>query len=317
MTVAAQDGNAVMSRETWTALGTTAVLCAPADRVARARAAVQRELDEIDLAASRFRPDSELVRANALAGTRVAISGRLLEALRLAMRAAILSGGAVDPALGGDLAHLGYDRDWTELDHVPVGAPFASDSDPRPARRRDSWRSVALWDDPPAVCVPEGVALDLGATAKALAADRAAAAAHRATGGAILVSLGGDIATAGDPPGGGWAVRVTDDHRDGTGDGQNITIQSGGLATSSLVPRRWYHGQCAVHHILDPETGTPVTAWWRTVSVAAATCADANIASTAALVLGEGASDWLAGQGVPARLVAVDGRVEVQGGWPR
>jgi thiamine biosynthesis lipoprotein len=161
------------------------------------------------------------------------------------------------------------------------------------------------------------VQLDLGATAKALAADRAARAAHLACGGGVLFSLGGDIATCGPRPPAGWLIRVTDDHRNAdTAEGQMITIESGGLATSSLVPRRWYHDGNAVHHILDPDDGRPVRPCWRTASVAAATCADANIASTAALVMGSRAPAWLADRDLPARLVAVDGAATVQGGWP-
>ena len=123
---------------------------------------------------------------------------------------------------------------------------------------------------------------------------------------------------AGPPPAGGWPIRVSDDHRDGdAGPVQDIVIESGGLATSSLVPRRWYHDGQAVHHIVDPRTGAPVSPRWRTASVAAADCAQANIAATAAIVLGDDAPGWLAGQGLPARLVAVDGSVHAFGDWPR
>ena len=50
--------------------------------------------------------------------------------------------------------------------------------------------------------------------------------------------------------------------------------------------------------------------------MAAATCVDANAASTAALVKGPVAEPWLHGVGLPARLVHDDGRVRVLGGWP-
>jgi thiamine biosynthesis lipoprotein len=83
------------------------------------------------------------------------------------------------------------------------------------------------------------------------------------------------------------------------------------------MARRWRHDGRALHHVLDPRTGLPVAPVWRTVSVAAATCAEANIASTAALVLGAGASAWLAERHLPARLTAVGGEVEIVGGWPR
>jgi thiamine biosynthesis lipoprotein len=60
-----------------------------------------------------------------------------------------------------------------------------------------------------------------------------------------------------------------------------------------------------------------VRASWRTVSVAAADCADANIATTAALVRAGEAPAWLASSGLPARLLAADGTVTLIGGWPQ
>jgi thiamine biosynthesis lipoprotein len=185
-------------------------------------------------------------------------------------------------------------------------------------RRRFLWRAVELARDPDRVRAPEGVTLDLGATAKALAADRAAKAAHLACGAGVLVSLGGDIATSGPPPADGWKVHVTDDHRAGAlAPGQTVSIRSGGLATSSISVRRWMHEGQVKHHILDPRDGQPVNTRWRTVSVAAASCVEANIASTAAIVLSRRALRWLKEQGLPARLVSISGTVEVGGGWPR
>jgi thiamine biosynthesis lipoprotein len=165
--------------------------------------------------------------------------------------------------------------------------------------------------------LPRGVKLDLGATAKAWAADRAAAAARAASGCGVLVSLGGDIATSGACPAGGWRVHVTDDHRDGPdAPGQTIAIGGGGLATSSTFVRRWRRNGQQMHHIVDPATGDPASTPWRTVSVAAASCAEANIAATAAIVRGERALAWLAELGLPARLVARDGAVSTVGSWP-
>jgi thiamine biosynthesis lipoprotein len=302
--------------ERWTALGTTAVLRTDAASGRVARAAAEREIDAFDRAASRFRSDSELSHVNRAEGRRTPISDRLLDALRLALRAAAATDGAVDPTLGGRLIELGYDRDFTQLSPIAAAEPFLR---PAAAGRRDpAWCAIELFEQPPAVRIPAGTQLDLGATAKALAADRAAQAARIAGEAGVLLALGGDIATAGQAPPGGWLIRVTDDHRD-TDDraGQLITIASGGLATSSLVARRWRHGGRAVHHVLDPTTGEPVDPVWRTVSVAAATCAEANIASTAALVLGARAPIWLAARRLPARLVSVEGEVVTQAGWPR
>jgi thiamine biosynthesis lipoprotein ApbE len=120
---------------------------------------------------------------------------------------------------------------------VGSGEPLDEGRDAPAARDPEAWRSVELSERPPAVRVPAGRQLDLGATAKALAADRGARAAHLAGGAGTLISLGGD--------------------------------------------------------------------------------SEANIASTAALVLGNEAPAWLAAHNLPARLVTVDGAVETQGGWPR
>ncbi len=155
--------------------------------------------------------------------------------------------------------------------------------------------------------------LDLGATAKALASDRAADAAARAAGCGVLVSLGGDVAVRGPAPGDGWPIGVADDHR-ARGPVPTVLVRGGGLATSSTTQRRWRRGGQVVHHILDPRTGLPPEPVWRTVSVAAASCVAANTFSTAAIVWGAEAPDRL--RGVPARLVGEDGDVVTTGGWP-
>ena len=302
---------------TWDALGTTAVLVTADARADAARAAVGAELAAIDRAASRFRPDSEIMRLATLRGRRTVISPLLHEAIALALASARETDGAVDPTLGAELAALGYDRDLAALEPVAAEAPLPAAASPAaPSRRRPRWAEIELTSLPPMVMLPADVGLDLGATAKALAADRAARAAHEATGAGALVALGGDIATCGEPPDGGWPVRVCEDHRGTTEPGQLVQIAGGGLATSSVTTRRWSQAGRARHHILDPATGSPIAVWWRTVSVLAATCAGANTASTAALVLGDGAERWLADRGLAARLVSRAGDVRVLGGWP-
>ena len=185
---------------------------------------------------------------------------------------------------------------------------------PRPV---PGWQQVQLDYDGRRVRLERGAELDLGATAKAWAADRCAELIAGQTGFGVLVSLGGDMAVAGQPPAGGWKVRVTDDHAaPASAAGQTVTITSGGLATSSTTVRAWTAGGRQVHHIIDPSTGEPAQSCWRTVSVAAGTCTDANIASTAAIIRGAAAPGWLAEAGLPARLVRPDGTVETTGGWP-
>jgi len=180
--------------------------------------------------------------------------------------------------------------------------------------------------------------LDLGATAKALAADRAAIRIAASLNCGTLVNLGGDIAVAGEPPEQGWLVGIVDDRGFDGAEGPAppdpppldaspwssspprhdavVTIRGGGLATSSTKVRAWSRGTARLHHIIEPSTGMPVSSCWRTVSVAAATCVDANTASTAAIIRGERAPGWLAGQHLPARLAGRTGQIVTVAGWP-
>ena len=306
----------------WEALGTTAGLrVTDPSALESASAILAHELDVIDHVASRFRPDSELERLNARAGHLTAISDRLHEAIAVALRAARITDGLLDPTLGAALIAAGYDRDRALLE-PDIGGEFEVDPSLLAATQpRYRWYDVRLVERlshvPPAALVPAGVRIDLGATAKALTADRAAELIKQETGSGVLVSLGGDIATAGEAPNGGWEVHVTDDHRGGaSAPGQRVTITGDALATSSTAALRWSHNGRSMHHILDPRTGQPARSPWRTVSVSAGNCVDANTASTAAIVLGVEAPAWLEGHGLDARLVAHDGRVQTVGAWP-
>ncbi|HZT90890.1 MAG TPA: FAD:protein FMN transferase [Gaiellaceae bacterium] len=274
------------------------------DALAIARA----DIDALDDAASRFRHDSELARLNAK--RHAVVSPLLLDAVETALDAARQTEGLVDPTVGASLHALGYDDDFD----VIVRRTPAPTFEVRPAT---GWRSVQLDRATATIRLRRGTELDLGATAKAFAADRIASRIHAATRTGVLVSLGGDVAVAGPPPPDGWPILVTDDSRREAGFGQVVAIRSGGLATSSTTVRRWRAGGVDVHHIVDPFTGAPAAAVWRTVSVAAPTCTAANTAATAAIVRGTDAARWLEERGLAARLVAPDGAVVRTGGWPR
>jgi FAD:protein FMN transferase len=301
-------------RATWEALGSTVVVrLTDPSALPQARMEIEAELDAVDRACSRFRRDSELSLLNAAGGRHVVVGSLLMEALEVALRAAEVTEGDVDPTVGRALELAGYDRDWRLL-APPQGGP---EPPVITARVHIGWRTMDLDRRTSSVHVPRGVTLDLGATAKAWAADRAARAAARACGCGVLVGLGGDIATCGPAPADGWKIHVTDDHRSElSAPGQRISILSGGLATSSTAVRRWSHDGHTMHHVIDPRTGSPARTVWRTVSVAAADCTEANIAATAALIRGRDAPAWLAALGLHARLVSKDAAITTVGGWP-
>jgi thiamine biosynthesis lipoprotein len=199
-------------------------------------------IDEVDRVASRFRADSEVRAAYRANGAPIRVSPLLAELVRRAIGAAEHTNGDVDPTIGAWLCELGYDRD---LDDIPARA-----SEPRVSvRLAPDWRQIRLVGDE--LTLPAGMLLDLGAIAKAYTADRSADAVA-ALGCGALVSLGGDIATAGMAPhaaparessavrpGFGTptvlAVRVQDGPNE---PGTTVTLPAGGaIATSSTLHR--------------------------------------------------------------------------------
>ena len=286
--------------ELWTT--TAAVVVTDPAVLGTAVDVVRAGLDRVELACSRFRPDSEL--AGLTPGTH-RLSPLLADLVGTALDAAEASGGLVDPTVGSTLRALGYDR---SIELLPGdGAPVSL------VHHVPGWRRVHLYGDK--LELPLGVELDLGATAKARAADLTARAAAEATGAGVLVEVGGDIATSGPPPEQGWQVLVQDSPDDPAG---RFTLAAGwAVATSSTVRRAWRRGGVRLHHIVDPRTAAPAAPVWRSATVAAPSCAEANTASTAAVILGHDAATWLADRGYTARLVDQRHRVVRVGAWPQ
>ncbi len=295
----------------WRALGTDVRLLVTGGDLEPAREAVDALLEDVDRAYSRFRPDSELSRLIAMGGKPMAFSPLFGLAIEGALRAGQLSDGLVDPTVGQAMRAIGYDRDFSRALSGPD--PIVLRLEPVPG-----WRAVHYESVRRIATLARGVELDLGSTGKALAADLCAAAALDAMGrGGVLVSLGGDISTAGDVPDGGWRVLAADvSSTPSDTDGEVVAIHGGALATSGTTARRWTRGGVVLHHLIDPRTGRPAEGPWRTVSVVAATCVDANIAATAAIVRGRAAVPWLDELGLAARLVSTSGQVVRLGGWP-
>jgi FAD:protein FMN transferase len=292
------------------ALGTTAtVVVTAAEHGDEAERLLRAEVEAMDLACSRFRPDSELSSFHASAGRTVEVSPLLFEALRVAFEVAEKTHGAVDPTVGAALAALGYDRHFEEIESRPLRladlAPVAG------------FRHLHLDHTRHTARIPEDVRLDLGSSAKALLADRAAARITEALKSGALVSIGGDVAVAGEPPPEGWAIGIAVDSATGPDDvDQVVAIRRGGLASSGTEVRSWRMGTDRVHHIVDPITGCCASPHWRLVSSVGASCVDANALSTAAVVWGNQAIERLRPFGQAVRLVRHDGEVFTFGGWP-
>ncbi|AHH18876.1 ApbE-like protein [Nocardia nova SH22a] len=303
---------------TFPAIGTTiGVVCTEARELTSAVELVRSRLAELDRAASRFRPDSELAVINSRSARllrtepagrlRVPVSALLGACLAAATRAERLTGGLVSPSLGAELIACGYDED--------IDAVRARTGTHHTPRIRLPLRREAEFDaDRCEVVLSAGTVLDLGACAKAWAADAISAELGAMSSAGFLVNLGGDIAAAGPPPPGGWAIGVRDWDDTVT---QVVHATGQALATSSTRLRAWVERGVHRHHIIDPRTGQPARTGWAQVTCAGPDAVQANAASTAAIILGDRAPAWLAERGVPARLTAADHQVTTTPGWPR
>ncbi|PFG15532.1 thiamine biosynthesis lipoprotein [Propionicimonas paludicola] len=291
------------------AIGTSNQILATRPDVLGAAVAIAKDyLDALDWACSRFRPDSEVSRLAAASATEPASlvgSPMLVDHLEASRYASRLSDGLVDPTVGSALISSGYDADLAEVQardefHQSVPGVVAG------------WQRVELTGS--RITTPAGVLLDFGATAKAHAADMIARLLALQLPGSFLVNLGGDLATAGEGPDGGWRVAVE------AADGsirQVISIAHQAVATSSTQLRTWATSSGNAHHIIDPRTGRPAAPIWGQVTCVAITALEANTAATAAVVLGEDAVAWLTGHGLAARLERPDGSVVCTAGWPQ
>ncbi len=300
-------------QHTFRAIGcTNSVLTTDPATLPAAAAMTEAMVEDLDRVASRFRPDSEIsaiTTAAADADVDVVVSELLGGCIAAALHAADITDGLVDPTVGQAVVASGYDMD---LDAVRsrggVGAAGATDEATVPG-----WRTVGYDPSTRRLRLPRGTVLDLGATAKAYAADLIAARLGRELPGGVLVNLGGDIAVSGLLPIGGWDIGVEDED----GVVRQVVVSSGqAVATSSTRRRAWVADGEHRHHIVDPRTGRTASRMWSQVTCAGVSAVEANAASTAAVVLGDEAPEWLEGHGIPARLDSRVGRTVVTPGWP-
>jgi len=243
--------------------------------------AIEALFERHEQAFSRFLPDSELSRVNRAIAPIIAVSDLFADTLADALRAAAQTRGLVDPTLGVALEEAGYDRDFALMR-----------SEDRPAGRGAPGCLTAVRLRGRLLSRPPGVKLDLNGVAKARAVDDAL----RLLPGSGFVAAGGDLAARG-----GAVV--------GLPGGGALSLHSGGVATSGRTRRRWRMGGEVMHHLIDPETGRPSASIWTLVTVAAASCRDADVAAKAAFLLGAEGPAWLDAQGLPGRFESPAGEV--------
>jgi thiamine biosynthesis lipoprotein len=289
---------------------TIRVVTADSHALPSARRLIEAELAHIELVASPFYGDSE---ASSLpSGRRTRISKALTALLGAALDFARETDGGFDPTLGHP------------IQAVHEGAP----ADDRAWLAPGGSGGVELDEAAQTVLVPRGVQLDLERMTSAWAVDRCAATVAEVLDVAVLVSLGGHIATAGPPASGAWEILVggAGDHR---ADSAALVAVPTGLAVATAIRQSgepfdgafppsarpvWRRQNQGNGHASSP--GIPDPSPWRSATVVAADCVTAMAWSTAALAQEARAVEALEQRGLPARLVALDGKVRHVAGWP-
>ncbi len=226
------------------AMGTNCRVVAPDADAAQHAAAVVGELEQ---RWSRFLPDSEVSQLNRSSGRLCVVSELTFELVSRAEQARVATSGAFNPLMLDQLERLGYDRTWDQVDRVRGDANVGLAASIEP---------IELFADVRAVRLPEGTRFDPGGIGKGLAGDLIAWMLSSEGVQTSQIELGGDVRVDGPAWGGGeWQVHVDDvDH--GAAHAATIGLAAGGVATSSIVRRRWRRNDVEVHHVLDPVTGT-------------------------------------------------------------
>jgi thiamine biosynthesis lipoprotein len=255
-----------------------------------AQTAVEELFRARDRMFSRFIEQSELNRVNAAAGHPVRVSEEFARMMRVSLEAAAESEGLVDPTLGSALVSAGYDVDFALL---PKNGPPPERGD------RGCWRRVRVLGR--LLFVPPTVQLDLNGVVKGATVDDAVALMD----GSGWVSAGGDLRTGA----GGMIVALPG--------GGTVRLARGALATSGVDRRWWLRGGREQHHLIDPRTGSPAYAPWRSVTACAATCIGADVAAKIGFLRGESGPRWLDERGVAAWFVGRDGVELVNETWRR
>jgi thiamine biosynthesis lipoprotein len=286
-------------------MGSEIHLLTPTRSAGEAAQAVEGLFEEWESALSRFRPESELSRLNARAGTAVTVGPILLAAIEASLEAARATGGLFDPTLRDELVRLGYDRSFEEVGDAPAASG-------RP-RGGGAWRSTVVDRSAGTVALPAGSGLDVGGIAKGMAVDASLELLRSLGIETALVSAGGDLAVLGLPPGArAWGVLVGNDP-----ERRVVPLVRGALATSGITKRHWRQGDVQRHHLVDPKTGEPAATGLREVTVAGGSCRVAEVGATAAFVAGPRVGPALLGRLGLAGLLVTEAGAQIRAGrWP-
>lgn len=218
-----------------------------------AGAAVERMIRQLEAAWSRFDATSDVTRLNDSAGRPVPVDPVTVTLLETMTEAWQMTGGLYDPTVLPALIMSGYTHSIDDADAVTtISVGYVGLDEPN--------RTVCdISIDPKrrTATLPVGMSIDAGGIGKGLAADLVVAELLARGAAGALVSIGGDIAAAGEPPDDrGWTVQI-EDHLDRSRSLGRVLFSGGGFATSSTRSRRWTQAGAEMHHMIDPAVSGP------------------------------------------------------------
>ncbi len=264
-----------MARASFHAMGTTVSLLLPEADLDWATSEVRNLFSAWEKQLSRFLPDSELSRLNEQAGRPVVVSALLFNVLETALQAAHATNGLYDPTLLPQLKQIGYDRTFDEVASQLPG-------NQERIRPGGQWRKIQIDRRRQEVLLPAGANIEFGGIAKGMAVDAAVQLLREHGVEAALVNAGGDLAVLNVPSHEGqWPLAVP-----GKDTHWVVPLRSGALATSGIARRHWQQGEQQRHHLIDPRTGQPSQSGLWSVTVAAGSCMQAEVAAKVAFLLG-------------------------------
>ncbi len=242
--------------------------------------AVANEAWRIEDKFSRYKKDNILFKINHSKGKAVSVDEETARLLDFANELFELSEGLFD-VTSGVLRQV-----WTfdGSDNLP------DKKDVDKIVEKIGWQKVSRADG--TITLPDEMEIDLGGIGKEYAVDRCVQIAQQKTKESVLVNFGGDLAmTAARRNNACWSVgRLITGSDDACG---LFQLYRGAIATSGDANRFLLKNGIRYSHILNPKTGWSVTDAPHTVSVATATCVEAGMLSTFAMLQGANAEAFL------------------------
>ena len=217
---------------------------------------------------TRFSPDSDISALNWSEGKPVEVDPRTVDLIDMMQRAHRDTSGAFDPTLLPALMRQGYTHSLVDPSRVTT----------LPASAVAPGRLGEIHVEGTVVTMPIGTTLDAGGIGKGYAADLISDYLRGQGVLGAMVELGGDLRVQGfSPRGRGWRLGVENPVAQGS-HVSVIEIESGGLATSSQLKRRFVSDEGRDgHHLIDAQSSSSIDSQVLSVTVLAPSAWEAEV----------------------------------------